>query len=213
MKRVIVSGLFLLLSGIACMTWGRTMRDVFVQMPDSLIPLLSKDARLDCVDYIDSGMKAMVKNQFGENSSLQVLTEQYARISFSSVATWELKLLTNGQDSMVCLVKTYGTPVPESTLSFYDLKWKKIPLRRYIVMPHARDFEKPASGTTTAADLERVRLHTKNAMISATFQEPGNELLFRCRADEADPEVRKELQPLLKDSIRYVWKGGKFVRN
>ena len=45
-----------------------TIRDVFKSMPDSLMPYLSNNNRLDFIDFMDSNMKAEVKNQFGGNS-------------------------------------------------------------------------------------------------------------------------------------------------
>ena len=58
-----------------------TIRDVFKSMPDSLMPYLSNNNRLDFIDFMDSNMKAEVKNQFGGNSIMTALTEDSLSIS------------------------------------------------------------------------------------------------------------------------------------
>ena len=40
-------------------------RTVFVQMPDSILPLLTEVNRADCIDFLDSHMRAQVTNRFG----------------------------------------------------------------------------------------------------------------------------------------------------
>ena len=43
---------------------AQNMRSVFISMPDSITPLLTKVNKEDCVDFLDSNMKAEVKNRF-----------------------------------------------------------------------------------------------------------------------------------------------------
>ena len=38
------------------------MREVFAQLPDSVLPLMTRNNRLDCIDFIENGMEARVKN-------------------------------------------------------------------------------------------------------------------------------------------------------
>ena len=40
-------------------------KTLFVNMPDSLSPLLTKVNREDCIDFLESKMKAQVENRFG----------------------------------------------------------------------------------------------------------------------------------------------------
>lgn len=44
------------------------MRDVIKQMPDTLVPYLKQNARLDFIDFMDSDMKAEVNNDLGGKS-------------------------------------------------------------------------------------------------------------------------------------------------
>ena len=45
-------------------TNAQEMRDIFVEMPDSIIPLLTQSNRADCVDFLDAKMRARVTNKF-----------------------------------------------------------------------------------------------------------------------------------------------------
>ena len=53
------------------LVWGCTlsvaaqdMKKVFIAMPDSLTPLLTKVNKEDCIDFLASNMKAEIKNRF-----------------------------------------------------------------------------------------------------------------------------------------------------
>ena len=45
--------------------FAQDMKSVFVSMPDSVAPLLTKVNKEDCVDFLAYDMKAEVKNRLG----------------------------------------------------------------------------------------------------------------------------------------------------
>ena len=52
-----------LLSVATCMSAGAVeIKDVFAAMPDSVLPTLTRNNRLDMVDFVASGMKAEVSD-------------------------------------------------------------------------------------------------------------------------------------------------------
>ena len=58
---------------IACMLWvgwaqAQEMKDVFINMPDSISGVLTKVNREDCVDFLASNMKAQVTNLYDRQS-------------------------------------------------------------------------------------------------------------------------------------------------
>ncbi len=69
------------------------MRDVFASMPDSIAPMVTRNNRLDCIDYIENNMEARVRNILDEYVTLEALTADYARFRTSPSAFLELKLL------------------------------------------------------------------------------------------------------------------------
>lgn len=64
MKRYLIAALCALAVGQVS-AQDLKMRDVFKQIPDSLVPYLSQNNRLDFIDFLDSNMKAEVRNKLG----------------------------------------------------------------------------------------------------------------------------------------------------
>ncbi len=56
-------------------------------MPDSLSPLLTKVNREDCIDFLESKMKAQVENRFGKKSEMTDLSKDYIRMQMSAQST------------------------------------------------------------------------------------------------------------------------------
>ena len=108
-----------------------TMRDAFQQAPQSLMPYLTENDRLDLIDFLDSGMKAEVTNQLGGKSELLRLTERFLSLNLSQGLSMKMLLLDSPEpvDSVtqvICLVRTYGIDCRESTVQFYSMKWRQL---------------------------------------------------------------------------------------
>lgn len=114
------------------------MRDVFAQAPDSIFPLLTKNNKLDCIDFIENNMKARVKNKFDTYSELTALTDNYLSIKISEKSSAEMKIVN---DSLLCLVRTYYGPGADSQVFFYNMKWQ--PVEYNLERPKADNFFQP----------------------------------------------------------------------
>ena len=97
------------------------MRDVFAAMPDSVLPMVTKNNRLDCIDFIENNMEAKVRNILDEYVTLEALTPDYARFRTSASSLMELKLLPVNDSTMVlCLVTTAQTGEPDTPRRLED---------------------------------------------------------------------------------------------
>ena len=111
---------------------GLKMREVFKQMPDSLLPYLSENNRLDFIDFIDSKMKAEVKNRLGGTSEMTVLTDSTLSIRMSEALQIDMLLLRTvktadaGSSEIICLIETFGADSLslESTVRFFTSSWQ-----------------------------------------------------------------------------------------
>lgn len=110
-----------------------TIRDVFKSMPDSLMPYLSNNNRLDFIDFMDSNMKAEVKNQFGGNSTMTALTEDSLSIQMNHAMRVNMLLLNLEEPvdtirQVVVLAETFLTDsvYGESSVKFYTPNWQPI---------------------------------------------------------------------------------------
>ena len=110
------------------------IKDVFSAMPDSVLPTLTRNNRLDMVDFVASGMKAEVSDVFDGKATLDTLTADYLHLTLSEAVKVEMKLLkssvalADSSDCVVCLVMSYGVKPKESSVSLFTAKWKPLHL-------------------------------------------------------------------------------------
>lgn len=106
---------------------AKSMKDLLVSMPDSLMPYLDKNLRQEMPELQEMGVKAEVKNLLGENSVMDTLTSDFLQIRMSKLSTLQLKKLpTEMGDSLLCVVKTFAGPEKESELYLFDQDWKPL---------------------------------------------------------------------------------------
>lgn len=164
------------------------MRDVIKQMPDTLVPYLKQNARLDFIDFMDSDMKAEVNNDLGGKSQLTELTDDFASFSLNPASQIQLRLLDvdeaiDDARQIICMVRTYGSDVRESTIGFYSVRWNLLPSAKRIVLPSY--------------------MHH----IALSSQAP--ELTIE-RETRLDMPANEEQKPLDETLIRFKWNGKAF---
>ena len=127
---------------------AQNVREVFKTMPDSLAPYLSLNNRLDMMDFVDAGMKAIVTNQLGGDTEMTFLSDDSLSVKMNSAFLLDLKIQKQDTTTVVCLKRTYLTqkgqyevvsqtftsywrplskPVVESTLSKRDDELMTLP--------------------------------------------------------------------------------------
>lgn len=100
------------------------LRDMFKEMPDSLMPYLSKNNRLDFIDFLDSGMKAEVKNALGGTSQMLSLADDSLSIQMNE----SLHIDMLAMDSIVVMIETFmfDSVYGESKVHYYNTQWVPI---------------------------------------------------------------------------------------
>ena len=58
----------------------RLAKELFVSMPDSILPTLTSVNRADCIDFLESNMKARVDNRFGQTSEMLELSNDSIKL-------------------------------------------------------------------------------------------------------------------------------------
>lgn len=197
---------------MCCWLGGRAqeLRSLLVAMPDSVLPLLTKTNRMDCVDFLDSNMKAEVKNRFNNTSELKVLTKDYLELQLTSQSSVEMKLLPmNDSVKVVCMVHTVCGPVCDSEITFYDTQWKQLPSKNFITLPEVDRFyylntnEESYATVRKAADMYLMKANLSAKASTLTFIYTTPEYLSK--------EDREKLELYLrKEPIVYQWVEGKF---
>ena len=162
------------------------MRDVFAQTPDSILPLMTKNNTLDCIDFIENNMRARVKNKFDTYSELLVLTNDYLRLQPSERSIVEMKIFN---DSLLCLVHTYQGPAADSEVRFYNVKWQ--PVSYTLEHPKADDFFQPG------ADSEVCGLLRQLPLIKASLSPDDTTLTWELQTTELTKAQKKTAENAL----------------
>lgn len=207
MKQIILV-LFLFISSLSAA--AQEAKILFINMPDSLSPLLTAVNRADCIDFLESKMKAQVDNRFGRKSEMTDLTKDYIRMQMSPQADWQMKLLTvNDSTQIICTVSTACAPVCDSNIRFFTTSWKELPVSDFITLPSMDDYFTPSDSTayTTA------RIQADMLLAKAGFSKSDNTFTFTLTTPEyMEKETAEKLKPFLCRPIIYTWKEGKFAR-
>lgn len=159
------------------------IRDVYAEAPDSIFHLLTKNNRLDQIDFRENNMQAVVKNHFDAPSELLVLTDQYLKLQLSERCLVEMRLLP---DSTICMVETFMAPAPDSRIRFFDDQWHEQPAR--IGLPAVDDFLSKDVDTDVRLSLQALPL------IKATLSETDDTITFELQISELTKEQRKKVE-------------------
>ena len=187
-KTLFVIGM--LLCGLSL--YAQDMKTLFIAMPDSVAPLLTKVNREDCVDFLASNMKAEVKNRFGKVSELKRLTDDYLFLQTTGSSSMEMKLLPlNDSVKVICVVNTVCGPACDSEVRFYNTDWQQLAKEDFIAAIREK------------ADMELVKatLSEDKPIISFTYTTP--DYLAKTEREKLVVYIRKE-------PVVYEWKGGKY---
>ncbi len=101
--------------------------NLFKQMPDSLMPYLTTNNRLDMIDFREAGMKAEVNNLLEGTSEMTYLSDDSLSITMSDALRIDMSLVK--KDSLfICIQKNYmnTTNQMEAVLYLYTPKWQLV---------------------------------------------------------------------------------------
>lgn len=191
---------------------AQDMKSVFVAMPDSIAPLLTKVNREDCIDFLASNMKAEVRNRFGNTAEMKELTDDYTYMQTSSVSAMELKLLpVNDSTKVICMVKTVCSSACDSDIRFYTSDWKEeLEAKTLLQMPKEEDFFLP--NDTLSEEGVLIRKKADMHLMKASLSKDDASLTFIYTTPEYLNEEDKEklLPHLRKEPVVLRWQEGKF---
>lgn len=177
------------------------IRDIYAEAPDSIFPLLTKNNRLDQIDFRENNMQAVVKNKFDDHSELLVLNEKYLKMKRSEHCIVEMRLLT---DSTFCMVETYNAPAPDSRIRFFDTSWNE--LSHTIERPSIEDFLSDDIDIDVLLSLQALPL------IKASLSETNDTITFELQTSELTCDQRKKIEGKVQQVIRTLSYLGKSVK-
>lgn len=205
--------LFWIFAGVVA-SQAQEAKTCFVNMPDSLSPLLSSVNRADFIDFLESKMKAEVTNNFGGKSEMTELTADYIRVKMSKQSSWQMKLLfVNDSTKVICTVSTVCAPACDSHINFYTTDWKELASSSYLpALPVINDFIAEAPDTADVYGYQEACLQADMLLMKADLSAKDSRLTFTFTTpDYMEKEAAEKLKPFLRRPMAYVWKEGRFV--
>lgn len=193
---------------------SRTIRDFFASEPDDIFMLIPHTARLDMLDYYDSGQKVEMSNKLGTGTKLDTLTNDFLRIHTSESRNVELLMLQySKRDTIIAVIETVFTPVPDSRLRFFNSNWVELSsIRPLKNMPTLDNFFLPSTNKDKRKELLEKLPFT---MLEMSFIGNGhNTLVVKHNLDKfLSKEEYAQFKPHIRQSITYSISRGKFTLN
>ena len=173
---------------------ARTIADFFASEPGNVFPLLTRTNRLDLVDYYNSGQTVAVPNNLGGTSQLEALDSAYLKLG--------------SRDTVIVVIETVLTPVPDSKLTLWNSKWQMLRTDRHFKMPGIDDFIVKKMPRELRADLQDAMIFP---LIQLTFKGDRRLQVEATHGLEQflAPSEFKRFAPYLKPSITYCMSGTK----
>ena len=197
--------IILLLGSAVLKLSAQDMRSIFLNAPDDIFPLLTKNCRADLVDFIDAGMKAKVMNDFDGTSVLESIDDDYLLLATTASSTMQLKLLPIQNDTIICMVKSVKAEAVDSRIFFYDLNWTLLDGSGMFIQPEIEDFFKPDVATEKIADICDMYL------VSLMLDRDDNSLVAEYTMPAyMSAEDAEKVTPVLRKLV-YNWDGESFV--
>lgn len=104
---------------------ARTAADFFGAAPDSVYPILTGSTRLDMIDYYNYGSDRSSDNRLGGHSRITAQTDRTLGYELSERSSGQLAVLVPAPgDTVIAVVTTVPTPLPDSEIAFYTTDWR-----------------------------------------------------------------------------------------
>lgn len=190
-------------------------KQYFVSMPDTILPLLTEINRADCIDFLESNMRAIVTNRLDGKSEMTTLTDNYIEIKLSEQSSWQMKVLAlNDSTQVICTVFTACAPACDSHIKFYTTQWESLSLADYIqTMPTLSDYLPQLNESDY--DIQTLNAVKQADLLLIKMQLSADDNTLVCSFDTPqymEKSAAQKLTPLLQKPIVYNWNSGKFVR-
>lgn len=184
-------------------------------MPDILNPTLSRQNRLELIEYHKAHQSDSSVNRFGNKAYLALSDSlnQHLIVKNTSTSTFEMKLNHLADSTMyIGIIRTTCAQVCMSTLEFYDTAWNVIPL--HFAMPKAIEWVDTAKLNTSEIDNNWLNKLVEMCFISASFDKQNNIICVENNTlDFLSQDDRKLLKSLFSEKhLTYKLKDKCWVR-
>ena len=207
--RRFVSFIFLSLALLPITGIASTIADLFASEPGNIFPLLTRTNRLDLVDYYNSGQKVAMANNLAGESRFIELDSTFLKLQTSGSKVLEMSMMTAGKDTVIAVIETVMTPVPDSRITFWNTQWQQYArTSTFFKAPTIDDFIVRKMPRELRNDLQDAMIFP---LIQLTFKGERHDTIEATHGLEQflEPNEYKRYAGYLKPSLSYTVKGTK----
>lgn len=124
MRQIVIYIIVFLLSTLKIN--AKNMADMFLTMPDTLMPYIEKEQRVDLINMknIDPSTSAKLSTIFKNDIEINTLSDSRIEITVGKLHYDIVRLSCKETDSLYCMLCTVPTPLQQTTCTVYDKEWK-----------------------------------------------------------------------------------------
>lgn len=188
-----------------------SVTDAFINMPEGVMDILSKDSRATMIDQFEMDSIKEIINDFQGISTIDTIADDYMAVQLSNASSIQLKVLKkkNGEEILMTIYTTGNKNESlDSDVMFYDAQLNPLPKKDYFQTPKLSDFFNTKGYKTKMKEIEEI-LPFYTILFEAT-PENSNLRGKLTYSDRLTIEDAKILELLLKPDVIFVWDGNKF---
>jgi hypothetical protein len=180
-------------------------------MPDGLNPTLTKQNRLELLEYYKAKQGDTITNRFGNQAHLLFFDSIQSCLIVQNTPTSVFEMKVFNVDSItpaIGIIRTVCSPICQSVVEFYDTAWNSIPMS--FTLPKATEW----MIENTLKDRKWVESELKTGFITLTFSRSDPEIIATNNTLEfLSDDDRKQIAPLVSDKpIFYNFNGKIWIR-
>ena len=179
---------------------AQNMRQIWLEMPDSIVPYLNRSLRTELADYVTMGMKSEVMNALRDTTRIEKLTDDYILVQLSNATKLEIKSL---DASTIAMVQTWCGPLAESKLSLFTNNWEIKPLNIDVSPMFVKPDTMSQQRYSELLDMANVTMNEMQLSVK------DNSLTIKYSVPLLSSTDKKEMQAILRQR-KLNWNGTTF---
>lgn len=179
---------------------AQNMRQIWLEMPDSIVPYLNRSLRTELADYVTMGMKSEVMNALRDTTRIEKLADDYILVQLSNATKLEIKSL---DASTIAMIQTWCGPLAESKLSLFSNNWEVKPLNIDVSPMFVKPDTMSQQRYSELLDMANVTMNEMQLSVK------DNSLTIKYSVPLLSSTDKKEMQAILRQR-KLNWNGTTF---
>jgi len=194
---------------------SQNIEHFYVGMPNVLNPILTQQQRFELLEFFKADMGDSITNRFGTQTRILALDtlNNHILTQNTDISTFEMKMIVANADTIIGIIRTVCAPICQSTIEFYNTRWKKRENIQF-TFPEAAEWINAEKLKESGFNPENVRNALNTSFISLSFNPETSEIRATNNSLEfLDEREREKITPLMnEDAFVYRYERGKWVR-